>query len=116
MATKTEKIGTKATELLKSNPNDIHYSELIREIQQKFSEISKNTIVVAIWNLDKVYPDEISKSMRGIFCYDNSDDRTITRTISSDSTIKAKDFYKSLRIGLLMKWKMPDVTGKREIL
>jgi hypothetical protein len=51
MTTKKETIISKATEALKSNPNGIRYSNLVRKIDEEFPEIPVNTIHGIIWKI-----------------------------------------------------------------
>jgi len=44
MVTRIEKIIAKAIEILKSNPDGIRYSVLVKKISQEFPEIPVNTI------------------------------------------------------------------------
>jgi len=64
---KCEIIREKALELLKEHPDEISYSDLVRRLQKFYPQIKVNTIRGSIWNLDKIYPDLISKPKRGIF-------------------------------------------------
>ena len=64
---RSDKIHPKALELIKSNPNGIRYSELIRAIKQEFPEIPENTIHGNIWDLETKFPQEIYKPARGLF-------------------------------------------------
>ncbi len=66
METKREKIITKAIEIIKSNPNGIRYSELIRKIQGEFPDIPENTISGTIWKLETQVA-EVYKPARGLF-------------------------------------------------
>jgi len=57
MATRREKIIGKAIEIIKSNPNGIRYSNLVRKIHEEYSEIPINTIHGTVWNLETRVPN-----------------------------------------------------------
>lgn len=67
MATRREKIISKAIEELKPNPNGVHYSDLARKIQEELPNIPINTINGTIWNLETHVPNEVYKPARGLF-------------------------------------------------
>jgi len=67
MATRREKIISKAIEELKPNPNGIRYSDLARKIQEDLHDIPINTIHGIIWNLETRVPNEVYKPARGLF-------------------------------------------------
>jgi ribosomal protein S3AE len=67
METKREKIRKKAIEIIKSNPNGIRFSQLVKKIHAEFPDISIYTIDGSIWNLDKEMPNEVYKPARGLF-------------------------------------------------
>lgn len=46
-----EKIISKAIEILKSNPNGVRYSEMVKRIHDELSDVPPNTIKGGIWNL-----------------------------------------------------------------
>lgn len=138
MSTRKEKITSKAIELVKNNPNGIHYSELVRKVQQEFADIPVNTIHGTIWNLDSRIPDEIYKPTRGLFRHTTFRDMEISemeREVHKEKEIKKireEDFYHPFANWLVNeleectiaiplggnkfkdKWGTPDVIGKRE--
>lgn len=73
MATKREKIKSKAIiiskaiEILKLNPNDVRYSDLVRKIHEEFPETPLNTIRGTVWNLETRVRNEVYKPARGLF-------------------------------------------------
>ena len=67
MATKKEKIVSKAIEILKLNSNGVRYSDLVRKIQEEIPDIPVNTIHGTVWNLETRVPTEIYKPARGLF-------------------------------------------------
>jgi hypothetical protein len=129
MATRREKIIAKAIEILKSNPDGIRYSVLVRKISQEFPEIPVNTIHGTVWNLETRVPNEVYKPARGLFRHVEFKEREISPEIEN---IREEDFYepfanwlvneleectKAISLGgnrFKDKWGTPDVIGKRE--
>lgn len=97
MATRTEKIIAKAIEILKSNPDGIRYSVLVRKISQEFPEIPVNTIHGAIWNLETRVPKEVYKPARGLFRHTKFKEEEISeeeqKIPPEIEKIKEEDFY-----------------------
>lgn len=136
MATKREKIITKAIEIIKSNSNGIRYSDLVRKIQEELAEIPVNTIHGTVWNLEMQISNEVYKPARGIFRH------TMFKGIETNEKkqesytkiqkIDEEDFYKPFADWLVNeveecnkaislggnkfkdKWGTPDVIGIRE--
>jgi len=136
MATRREKIIAKAIEILKSNPDGIRYSDLVRKISQEFPEIPIKTIYGTIWNLETRVPNEVYKPARGLFRHVEFREKEISeeeqKTSLEIEKIKEEDFYepfanwlvneleectKAIALGrnkFRDKWGTPDVIGKRE--
>ncbi|CAD7768366.1 hypothetical protein FHEFKHOI_00227 [Candidatus Methanoperedenaceae archaeon GB50] len=136
MATKREKIMAKAIEILKSNPDSIRYSVLVRKISQEFPEIPVNTIRGTVWNLETRVPNEVYKPARGLFRHVEFKEEEIgeeeQKPLLEIEKIKEEDFYepfadwlvneleectKAIALGgsrFRDKWGTPDVIGKRE--
>ena len=97
MATKKEKITSKAIEVLKSNLDGVRYSDLIRKIHEEFPEIPVNTIHGTIWNLDARVPAEVYKPARGLFRYvvagDGENGEEEEKHPLEIEKIKEEDFY-----------------------
>ena len=135
MATRREKIIVKAIEILKSNPNGVRYSALVRKIHEEFPEIPENTIHGTVWNETRV-SNEVYKPARGLFRHvqfkeegAEEKEKVIPPEIEK---IKEQDFYESFASWLVNeleectkaiplrgnkfrdKWGTPDVIGKRE--
>ncbi len=138
MTTRREKIVLKAVEILKSNPNGVRYSDLVRKILQDFPDIPVNTIHGTVWNLETRVPNEVYKPARGLFRYIifreeeiSEEERKLPPEVEK---IKEEDFYKPFANWLVNeleecnkaiplggnkfrdKWGTPDVIGKREAL
>jgi len=136
MATRREKIIAKAIEILKSNPDGIRYSILVRKISQEFPEIPVNTIHGTVWNLETRVPNEVYKPARGLFRHVEFKEEEICEEEQKPpleiEKIKEEDFYepfanwlvneleectKAIALGgnrFRDKWGTPDVIGKRE--
>ena len=130
--TKKERITKKAIEILKSNPDGVHYSELMRKIHEEFQNIPENTIAGTIWNLDTRFPDKVYKPARGVFRSTEFMEKEISEESKVSSKVQEKDFYKPFADWLVNeleectkaiplggnkfkdKWGTPDVIGKRE--
>ena len=138
MATKKEKIVSKAIEVLKLNSNGVRYSDLVRKIQEEIPDIPVNTIHGTVWNLETRAPTEIYKPARGLFRHIKFREEEIgeeERKFPPEAEkIKEEDFYqpfadwlvneleectKAIPLGgnkFKDKWGTPDVIGKREPL
>lgn len=137
MATKKERITSKAIEILTSNPNGVHYFKLGRKLEDKFPDIPENTIYSIIWNLDMRVPEEVYKPARGLFHHVTFREQEISEEEKPPpevERIKEEDFYKPFSAWLVNeveectkaialggnrfrdKWGTPDVIGKREPL
>ena len=136
MSTKTEKIVSKAVEVIKALPEGIRYSELVRTIQQDFPDIPNNTIHGTIWNLEARVPDKIYKPARGLFRHNTFRDVQLgefgQKLPDKTEKIREEDFYQSFADWLVKeleectkaiplggnkfrdKWGTPDVVGIRE--
>ena len=136
MSTKTEKIVSKAVEVIKAFPEGIRYSELVRTIQQDFPDIPNNTIHGTIWNLEARVPDKIYKPARGLFRHNTFRDVQLgefgQKLPDKTEKIREEDFYQSFADWLVKeleectkaiplggnkfrdKWGTPDVVGIRE--
>ena len=136
MATIREKIIAKAIEILKSNPDGVRYSDLVRKIHEKFPEIPVNTIHGTVWNLETRVPNEVYKPARGLFRHVDFKEEEISKKEQKIppeiEKIKEEDFYepfakwlvneleectKAIPLGgnrFKDKWGTPDVIGKRE--
>lgn len=128
MATRKEKIISKAVEIVKSNANGVRYSDLVKKIHQEFPEIPVGAIRGTVFNLQERVPKEVDKPVRGLF-------RHVTFEgipLPVIGGIKEHDFYKPFADWLVSeieectkaiqlggskfkdKWGTPDVIGKRE--
>jgi hypothetical protein len=130
--TQSEKINSKVLEMLKSNPDGIRWSELVRELERQHPKIRHGAITGAIWDFLKKSP-EIYKVARGLYrhtSYRSEDERNE----GEDKIEKTseEDFYKPFADWLVneseectraiplggskfgKKWGTPDVIGVRE--
>ena len=97
MGTKSEKIVSKAVEIIKSFQDGIRYSELVRRLQKELPDIPTNTIHGTIWNLEVRVPNEIYKPARGLFRHASFRDAQISdvehRVAAPTKKVKEEDFY-----------------------
>jgi len=130
MATRKEKITSKAIEILKSSPDGIRYSEMVKKIHQELPEIRVNTIHGNVYNLQVRVPKEVDKPARGLFRHVIFEEEGKPPPVIGK--IKEEDFYKPFANWLVNdleectkaiplggnrfrdKWGTPDVIGKRE--
>lgn len=137
MPTKTEKIRSKAIEILESNPNGVRFSDLVRTIKGYLPDISVNTIHGTIWNLETREPKYVYKPARGLFRHikfkgvESETEEQVVR-IPIKQQIREEEFYqpfanwlvneleectKAIPLGgnkFKDKWGTPDVIGIRE--
>ncbi len=133
MATKKEKITSKAVELIKAIPEGIRYSALVAKIQQEFPDTPINTIHGTVWNLDTRVSTEVYKPARGLFRHTAFKDIEVGEEKPAiplvPTKIKEDDFYepfadwlvneleectKAISLGgnkFKDKWGTPDVIG-----
>ena len=124
-----------ARSIIAQNPGGIRYTELLERIWQQNPETPKNTIHSAVWNLDALFPNEITKPSRGLFtpaARSGNDIATVGSTEQVAETgikVKESDFYEPFALwlkndldevtevaslggaGLKAKWGTPDVVG-----
>jgi len=62
-----QEIKNRAQEIIAQNPGGIRYSILVNRISTDNPETPKNTVAGAVWNLEEVFPTEITKPSRGLF-------------------------------------------------
>ena len=67
MTTKTGLIQAKAIELLKSNPQGMHTSQLVKAIKEALPNAHPKTINGTVWLLAEKRPEEVYKPSRGLF-------------------------------------------------
>ena len=136
MATIRERIIKKAIEIIRSNPNGIRYSDLVREIHEACPNFLTTTIYGTVWNLETRVPNEVYKPARGLFCHVSFREKEISEEEQKPSAeveeINEVNFYKLFARWLVDdleectkaiplggkkfrdKWGTPDVIGKRE--
>jgi hypothetical protein len=123
-----------ARSIVNENPGGIRFSALIDKICQRSPETPKNTVNGAVWNLDTIFPNEITKPSRGLFTPvaksgNEAADLGSTEQIVSTGKIKESEFYEPFAewlqldlgevtavaplggAGLKSKWGTPDVVG-----
>ncbi len=124
-----------ARSIIAANPGGVRYSALVKQILNESPETPQNSINGAVWNLDDLFSNEISKPSRGLFKPVATSENEIvvlgnTHQISSTGAkIKESDFYEPFAqwlkrdldevtevaplggAGLKSKWGTPDVVG-----
>lgn len=136
MSTKREKIISKALEIIKSTPDGVRYSNLVKKIQEEFPDIPVNTIHGSVWEFMQK-TKEVYKPAQGLYrhiTFRDEEIREIERKISKEpEKIKEENFYQPFADWLVKgdleecteaiplggnkfkdKWGTPDVIGKRE--
>jgi len=134
MVTIRERIIEKAIEIIRSNPNGIRYSDLVRKIHEACPNFLTTTIRGTVWNLETRVPKEVYKPARGLFRYVSYRERSEEeQKLSAEvEEIKEADFYepfarwlveeleectKAIQLGgsrFRDRWGTPDVIGKRD--
>lgn len=126
-----------AKSIIRQNAGGIRYSQLVMQISQANPETPQNTIHGSVWNLNAIFPAEISKPSRGLFkptanTSEPEPGTTIEKTVetkSSGARVKESDFYEPFArwlkddldeatdaaalggAGMKSKWGTPDVIG-----
>ncbi len=62
-----KEISNKARSIIASNPEGIRFTTLKKEIHQDSTENTEKVVGFAIFNLQKLFPDEIAEPDRGLF-------------------------------------------------
>lgn len=121
-----------AIEILEDNINGVRYSELVQQIQNKYSHIKKSTIQNTIVNLEVDMPDQIYKVEQGLFRLVKFRESKSSEPINKDVKKREEAFYKPFAEYLINeleectkaiplggnrfkdKWGTPDVIGVME--
>lgn len=131
-----KQIKERAKSIIASNPGGIRFSSLVKQISQENPETPENTIHGSVWDLDKAFPDEVTKPSRGLFAPVGITETDTGPLGSSEQVapstgvkVKEADFYEPFAewlkddldevtdvaslggAGLKSKWGTPDVVG-----
>lgn len=130
-----QEIREKARQMVSANPGGIRFGALLDQISNESRETSRNTISGSIYNLQELYPSEISKPTRGLFKPVNagSNEAVVVgdteQTGASGAKFKEADFYEPFAdwlkndldevtdvaplggASMKTKWGTPDVIG-----
>jgi hypothetical protein len=130
-----EQIRDLARSIVAANPGGIRYSVLLDKICQRAPEIPRKTVEGRVYNLDALFPSEITKPSRDIFApVGKSENDTVVvgsteQVAPSGTKVLESDFYKPFAqwlkndldevtvvsslggAGLKSKWGTPDVIG-----
>lgn len=63
----TERIDTKAFELLEKHPEGLHWSDLLSKIKASDPTFHPKTVNGCVWKLVEKYPDMVYKPSKGLF-------------------------------------------------
>jgi hypothetical protein len=124
-----------ARSIVAENPGGIRYSVLVDTISQQNPETPKNTVHGSVWNLDTIFPNEITKPSRGLFTpitksgSETGVPESTEQIAPTGIKIKESEFYAPFAewlkndldevtevvslggAGLKSKWGTPDVVG-----
>jgi hypothetical protein len=130
-----QEIRNVARSIIAANAGGIRYSQLVSRILDPNPETPINTIHGSVWNLDAVYPNEITKPSRGLYksvSTENGADAPkpdAPQITQSGTKVRESDFYAPFAewlkndldevtevaplggAGLKTKWGTPDVVG-----
>jgi hypothetical protein len=94
-----QQIRERARAIVAENPGGIKVGALLDRISEESPETPKNTIGGATFNLDAIYPSEISKPSRGLFKPTNAggDDSVVVgnteQTAPTGAKVRESEFY-----------------------
>ncbi len=122
-----------ARTIVSTKPGGIRFTALVQEILEREPETPKNTIAGSVYNLDVLFPNEISKPVRGLFVpvteSGGAGPEQGEQIPPTGEKQKESDFYKPFAdwlkddlgevtevsplggAGLKAKWGTPDVVG-----
>lgn len=130
-----QEIKARARKIVAENPGGIRYNALLDRIIRDDPETPKNTIAGSIWNLETLYPSEVSKPTRGLYKPIQAvGDAAVVigdaeEIMPSGVKIRESDFYEAFAdylkndldevtdvaplggAGMRTKWGTPDVIG-----
>lgn len=130
-----QQIRSLARSLITENPGGIRYSVLVDKIWKQTPETPKNTVHGSVWNLDALFPSEITKPSRGLFTpvtksgNENVVVGSTEQVAPTGVKVQESDFYEPFAqwlkndldevsevaslggAGLKSKWGTPDVIG-----
>lgn len=130
-----QQIRERARAIVAENPGGIRFGALLEQIGQESPETPRNTISGSTFNLDSIYPSEISKPTRGLFkpITVGVDEAVVVgdteQTAPSGAKVRESDFYEPFAewlkndldevtdvaplggAGMKTKWGTPDVIG-----
>ncbi len=140
--TKKDQAIKKAIEILEKNPSGLRYTAMINKVSEALPDFPKNTIHGSLWEMDKIYPDQVFKPARGLWKHTKyreldkefvgSSSTMVLIETKNNNKVKEEDFYQSFADWLKNdledctkaiplggnrfggKWGTPDVIGIRE--
>lgn len=130
-----QQIRERARAIVAENPGGIRFGDLVERIDGESPETPKNTISGSMYNLDAIYPSEISKPSRGLFkpIKVGGDESVVVgdteQTASTGAKVRESEFYEPFAewlkndldevtdvaslggASMKTKWGTPDVIG-----
>jgi len=123
-----------ARQIVAKSPGGIRYSDLVIRIHNENPETPKKTVQHSVWNLQTIFPEEITKPSRGLFTpVGKTGEEPVVigsteQIAATGAKIKEADFYEPFAewlrnedevnwasilggSGLRTKWGTPDVVG-----
>ncbi|MGA2497314.1 MAG: hypothetical protein ABSH20_06215 [Tepidisphaeraceae bacterium] len=121
--------------IINAKPGGIRYTQLVDAILQQTPDTPRNTVHGSVWNLEVLFPNEISKPTRGLYKPAGADAAVsavvpeTVQTTAEGKRVKESDFYEPFAewlkndldevtdvaalggAGLRSKWGTPDVIG-----
>jgi hypothetical protein len=125
-----------ARAVIAQNAGGIRFGQIVDEISRQYPETPRNTIAGSIWNLDVLFPKEVTKPSRGLWkpAVEDGNGQTtdvidVVEAITPGVKLRESDFYEPFAewlkndldevtdvaplggAGLKSKWGTPDVIG-----
>jgi hypothetical protein len=88
-----KEIHQEALNIIAARSGGIRYTELRRAIQERRPETPLSTIGACVWDLDKIFPDKVSKPSRGLFQPAGIRDVVPLEPTISAGKMREQDFY-----------------------
>ncbi len=63
----THRINAKAFEILEKHPEGVHWSEMLKKIQESDPKFHPKTVNGCVWKLVEKFPDKVYKPSKGLF-------------------------------------------------
>jgi hypothetical protein len=112
----THEIRKLARTIIAAHPGGIRYSPLVSQIEQQHPETPKRTIHGSVWNLDALFPEEVSKPSRGLFqpAQANGQEVTVAEPVVQVG-VQGKKLLESDFYGPFAEWLKNDLDEVTEV-